>query len=128
MGNNRINIDDFFKSRLHNRNLEFDANDWLAMESLLDQNDRKRRRIIPFFWLAIGVGLSVFLGFVLFNGHENVPKKPKVASGFAVESTESKSTQLSQNVDIKQNSLAFTNPINQGEEQKVNNKSEKMIK
>ena len=121
---NKINIDDFFKSKLHNRNMEFDAGEWLAMESLLDQNDRKRRRIIPFFWLAIGVALSVFLGFVLFNGHENVPKKPKVASDFAVETNGSKSTQPSQNVDIKQNSLAFTNPINQGEEQKVNNKKE----
>ncbi|HOY14090.1 MAG TPA: hypothetical protein PLY70_13165 [Saprospiraceae bacterium] len=124
MMGNKINIDDFFKSKLHNRNAEFDASDWLAMESLLDQNDRKRRRIFPFFWLVIGVAISAFLGFVLFNGNENVPKKPKVASGFAVESTESKSNHPAQNVDLKQNSQAFTNPINKGEEQKVNTKKE----
>ncbi len=78
MGNNKINMDDFFKSRLHNRNLEFDANDWLAMESLLDKNDRKRRRILPFFWLVISVALTAFLGFVLFNGNETGDKQPEI--------------------------------------------------
>ena len=69
-----INIDALFKRKLSNAPQDFVESDWLEMEKMLDQDERKKRIFLPFHWLAIGTAAALLCGFVLFkrDGQQSV--------------------------------------------------------
>ena len=117
------NFDDYIKNKLNQRQFEFDEDNWLKAASLLDQEDKGKKR--GFVWWYSGAAILLLalitIGWYYTNSNNNIGLSPKTVINTTEEIpshklgeqlSETSNETLDQKTDSKNNSITDTKSEN----------------
>lgn len=103
---------DLLHKKLGEKDFAFNPEAWENARALIDASRAKKKRIIPFIFILLGLLITGFVGFYFLNGrinlHNNTHKTTSVNKSKKVEATESKSNHSPNKKDLQSRNVKTT--------------------